>query len=250
MGPFEKNMEEARINSITELFFWAASEFMEEGLFNEAAEKIVTLIKAFEFETYLYESLTKRMDVLTYKDFEKFISELIKRIEISKKAAEYFNKPEQLEALTHFSSLLSNHLKKKAGVYDEGKKPEKAIKYLNEAFVLESGDKEIIDLRQSLIEKYLNVHIDGIQHKIEWVKGQVSLFIVAACEIIVRLGDKIVFKEKVDAHQLFQGTISTSFPSGKSDNKPSVSKKEGGISFEVYRGLNKGRLTIKLDKLK
>lgn len=248
--PLKKSMKKAIVNSITELFLWAALEFMKEKSFDEAADKIVTIIKAFEFEISLYEPLAESINELNYEDFDKFVSKLIKRIEISKKAAEYFNKPEQIEALTHFSSLLSNHLKKKAGVYDEGKKPEKAIKYLNEAFMLESGDKEIIALRQSIIEKYLNVHIDGIQQNIIWVKGQVSVVIAAACEIIIRLGDKIIFKEKVDSDQLFQGAVSTSFPSGKSEKKPSISKKEGGISFEVYRGLNKGRLTIKLDKLK
>jgi len=126
----------------------------------------------------------------------------------------------------------------------------KADKLLEKALILKPGDKVIGDLRQSIIEKSVNVYIDGIEQKIEWIKGKVSLFVANACEIIVRLGDKVIFKEKVAAEHLFQGAVSTSFPSGKSDDKPSMSKKEGSITFEVYKGLNKGQLIIKSDKLK
>ena len=169
-------MKEAKINSIPELFFWAASEFMEEKLFNEAADKIVTIIKAFEFETSLYESFTEKMDELTYKDFDEFISELFERIKISKKAAQYFSKPEQLEALSHFASFVSNHLKKKAEIYKEQDKLEEAIKCLEEVLELRPGDEEI----EQQIERYKNLSeksrkpkifrlvLDGTEQTYEW----------------------------------------------------------------------------------
>jgi tetratricopeptide (TPR) repeat protein len=137
-------MEVARTNSISELFFWAASEFMEERLFSEAADKIVTIIKAFEFESSFYKSFTEKMDGLDYEGFDEFISELIRRIAISKNLAEYFNKPEQLEALSHFSFLLADHLKKKAVVYDEKSKPEVVIKYLKKALELNPDNYDIL----------------------------------------------------------------------------------------------------------
>lgn len=151
-------MKKAKINSITELFFWAALEFMKEKLFHEAADKIVTVSRAFEFEKSLHESLAEAIDELRYKDFDQFISELIERIQIAKKAAVYFSKDEQVDALNNFSSFLSDILQKKVETFLEGENNDEAIKCLRKLIKLDPDNSTMYSYLASVYFK--NMEID------------------------------------------------------------------------------------------
>jgi len=148
-------MGEYAIRSIPDLFYWAASEEIDEGLFSEASQTILSIVRAFEYESKLESSLSICLNGLSYEDYIVFTKGLVKEIELIQKLIDHFDRPDQAERVSRFTVFLSDALRHKAESLLRLKKWKDAIKVLKEVLELRPKDQDIRD-RIEALEKEIN----------------------------------------------------------------------------------------------
>ncbi|MBC2714924.1 MAG: hypothetical protein HF978_06405 [Desulfobacteraceae bacterium] len=98
------------IKSAPDLLYWAFEELLNKRLLDDAALKLMLIIRAFDFDATLFESMPNQIEKLSHEDQDIFINLLIEYIESSQKAAFAINKEDQYYRLHQFIVFLINYL--------------------------------------------------------------------------------------------------------------------------------------------
>ena len=138
--------EHAKIRNIPDLLSWAAYEDIDEGLFKEGSQTILSIVRAFRYESKFESSLSICLDGLSYDDYIVFIKELVKEIELTQKVIDHFDRSDQAERVSHFTAFLLGSLRGMAESLLRLKKWKDAITVLKEALNLKPNDSDIVAL--------------------------------------------------------------------------------------------------------
>ena len=138
--------EHAKIRNIPDLLSWAAYEDIDECLFKEGSQTILSIVRAFRYESKFESSLSICLDGLSYDDYIVFIKELVKEIELTQKVIDHFDRSDQAERVSHFTAFLLGSLRGMAESLLRLKKWKDAITVLKEALNLKPNDSAIMAL--------------------------------------------------------------------------------------------------------
>ena len=138
--------EHAKIRNIPDLLSWAAYEDIDEGLFKEASQTILSIVRAFKYESKLEGSLSICLNGLSYDDYIVFVKELVKEIELTQKIIDHFDRSDQAERVNRFTAFLLSSLRGMAESLLRLKKWKDAITVLKEALTLKPNDSDIVAL--------------------------------------------------------------------------------------------------------
>ena len=109
-------------DSLFQIALSAIDKYLDRSLFKDAADSVVLAIRGFEDEETLFSFLSKKIDALSDKDFDKFMGQLTQRIKFSKMVTEKFVEYEAKDRLDRFIASLTNYLEEKARFYHEHNK--------------------------------------------------------------------------------------------------------------------------------
>ena len=149
--------EHAKIRNIPDLLLWAAYEDIDEGLFKEASQTILSIVRAFKYESKLESSLSICLNGLSYDDYIVFVKELVKEIELIQKIVDHFDRPEQCKRVSRFTVFVLSSLRGMAESLLRLKKGKDAITVLKEARNLKPNDSDILALLGRAYFEYLNL---------------------------------------------------------------------------------------------
>jgi tetratricopeptide (TPR) repeat protein len=103
-------MREERQDSVAKSFLLPIAKKIERKRFGDAADLLLFLIRCFEFEKTIFAFAANRLDALSYQDNTRLATELVKRLEFSRKFIAKLKKHDQSEKLDRFADFFSNYL--------------------------------------------------------------------------------------------------------------------------------------------
>ncbi len=106
-------------------FLAAIEEYIRDREFYDAADSLLLLIRAFDFEKAIFEFVKEQLDEMSYEDQEALITELIHQTKWSEAIAEAFSPQEGWPKVQSFTEFLSMYLSSRADLHKNNNETDK-----------------------------------------------------------------------------------------------------------------------------
>jgi hypothetical protein len=126
----------AQTQAVASSFLSPIAEYLKQKRFYDAADSLLLLIRAFEFEEAVFQFITDSMDGLPYEDQKEFIEKLIGQIKWSEKISDTFFGDKHRHKLKRFADFLSQFLANKAQYYLRNNETDKASHFIDSVLKL------------------------------------------------------------------------------------------------------------------
>ena len=143
-----------KITSPVIFFLDVIGQYIDEGLFEHAADKILLICKGFDIENSLFPYLAKKLNELPDDELNSLLEHITEAFQRSIEAIKRFKLHQQKSRMNDFSGLLELYLSQKAREYSNQGNEEQSVKCFEEARKLVLGES-ISKKAESQFDKYL-----------------------------------------------------------------------------------------------